>query len=482
MKFRSDRVLMAVAVTLAMAASGAAHATNGYLTHGVGTKSKGIAGSGVADPQEVAVVASNPAGIAFVGERLELGLAMFSPMRDYETSASQLNGQFGSFTIGPNSISSENELFFIPYVAKSWKRDEQNTIALSFYARGGMNTEWQDGTATFDPDGPGPAPIMTFPGTYGGSFTGNAGTAGVDLMQGFLNLAYAWNNAEKTVSVGAAAIAGIQRFRAIGVAAFSPYTRTYVEGLFAGAPVMPENLSNNGYDMSYGIGGSLGFQWNPTEKFSVALGYTSEVMMTEFDKYKDLFAEKGGFDVPAHLDFGIAFKPNPGLAITVGVQQIYYEGVPSVSNPIQNLMYEGPGDTQFCPTAAPPGTAFTPDNLEYCLGGKVGGGFGWEDMTVYSAGAAWKYGEDWTFRVGASTGDQPIPDDQMTFNILAPGVMEEHYTVGFTRSLGSGQEFSVSFMYAPSVTVTGPQNFDPTQSVKFEMDQWDLEFSYAWGK
>ena len=70
----------------------------------------------------------------------------------------------------------------------------------------------------------------------------------------------------------------------------------------------------------------------------------------------------------------------------------------------------------------------------------------------------------------------------MTFNILAPGVMEEHYTAGFTRRLDGGREFSVALMYAPSVTVTGPQNFDPTQSVEFKMHQWDLEFSYAWGR
>jgi hypothetical protein len=40
----------------------------------------------------------------------------------------------------------------------------------------------------------------------------------------------------------------------------------------------------------------------------------------------------------------------------------------------------------------------------------------------------------------------------------------------------------MSFMYAPSVKLSGVQNFDPTQNVTFEMDQWDLEISYAWGK
>ena len=477
MTVRSDKVLAAVAAVVAMAAAGSAHATNGYLTHGVGTKSKAVAGSGVADPQEVAIVASNPAGIAFVGERLELGLGAFAPMRDYRTTPSQLPDvaySMGAFTVGNsttdprtgNSISSENELFFIPYIAKSWKAGEQSTYALSFYARGGMNTEWQGGFATFDPDGPGEYPTLAFPGTYGGAFTGNEGTAGVDLMQGFLNAAYAWNNPSRTVAIGGAAIVGIQRFRAIGVMAFAPYTKTFAE---SGGTVMPSHLSNNGYDWSYGIGGSVGFQWSPNDVFSLALGYTSEVMMSDFSKYKDLFAQKGGFNVPAHLDVGIAIKPTAGLALTAGVQEIFYEGIDSVSNPIQNIF--------SCPTAGQGGT-----DLDSCLGGSRGAGFGWQDMTVYSIGAAWATSPDWTFRVGASFTDQPIPKDQMTFNILAPGVMEEHYTLGLTRTLGSGNELNVSFMYAPKVKLTGPQNFDPTQNVTFQMDQWDLEFSYAWGK
>lgn len=471
-------LLTAVAVACALAAADAS-ATNGYFTHGVGTKSKALAGSGSADPQEIMVVATNPAGLAFVGERFEAGLGLFSPMRDYETSASQLNGQFGAFTIGPNDLSSDNELFFIPYVGKSWQRSEVDAFAVSFYARGGMNTDWNGGSATFDPDGPGPAPITTFPGTYGASAFGGSGSAGVDLMQGFLNFAYARSNAAKTFSGGIAAIVGIQRFEARGVASFAPYTRTYVA---SGFTELPENLSNNGHEMSYGFGGAIGVQWNPTGKFGVALGYTSEIAMSEFDDYADLFAERGGFDIPAQLDFGIAIRPTPAVTITADVQQIYYEGIASVSNPIENLIYAGPGDTAFCPTAAPPGTPFTPDNLEYCLGGSRGAGFGWQDETVYKLGVAWQYGPDWTLRVGASTGDQPIRSSQMSFNILAPGVMEEHFTAGFTRRLTGGREFSMALMYSPKFKISGPQNFDPTQTVTLEMTQWDLEFSYAWGK
>ena len=68
----------------------------------------------------------------------------------------------------------------------------------------------------------------------------------------------------------------------------------------------------------------------------------------------------------------------------------------------------------------------------------------------------------------------------MTFNILAPGVMEQHWTLGFTNTQSSGNELNFSFMFAPENKVKGPQNFDPTQSVEFKMYQLEFEVSYSW--
>lgn len=475
MRFQAGRTLAAAMALAAMAVAGNAYATNGYLTHGVGTKSKALAGSGSADPQELMVIATNPAGLAFVGERLEVGISAFSPVRSYSTTPSALPDAAyaqGAFSIGPdgNHINSKNQLFFIPYIGKSWRRNDQDAFAVAFYGRGGMNTEWHGGSAKFWP--PGYTAPVTPPGTFGD------GTAGVDLMQAFLNLAYAHANPAKTYSVGASVIFAAQRFRATGVSSYAPYTKAFVESMASGTPVMPTHLSNNGYDMSYGYGGALGVQWNPTEQFSLAVGYTSKMKMSKFSKYSDLFAQRGGFDIPAQADIGIAIKPTPAVTLTADVQKIFYDGVDSVSNPIDGLQAYCPSAN---PSASPTPEAFA-QNVEYCLGGSKGGGFGWHDMTVYKAGIAWRYGDNWTLRVGASTGKQPIRNSQMSFNILAPGVMEQHYTAGFTHQLPQGREYSVAIMYAPTVKLTGPQNFDPTQTVSFQMHQWDLEFSYAWGK
>ena len=177
-----------VAVGLTMA--GNAFATNGYFTHGTGTKNKAMAGSGIALPEDAIDVTNNPAVAPFVGDQLVIGAALFSPVRKYETSESLLNGQMGAFTIGPNKLTSDSEYFVIPHIAKSWQLDNGNAWALAFYGRGGMNTDWKGGTATFSPMGPGS--VSTWPGTYGDglmefdgmdpSTIGN-GNAGVQLVR-----------------------------------------------------------------------------------------------------------------------------------------------------------------------------------------------------------------------------------------------------------------------------------------------------------
>ena len=83
-------------------------------------------------------------------------------------------------------------------------------------------------------------------------------------------------------------------------------------------------------------------------------------------------------------------------------------------------------------------------------------------MTVYKFGVSWDLSDTWTWRAGYSFTDQPIPKDQMIFNILAPGVMEEHFTVGFTQTMKGGNELSLSFMYAPEFRSTGRTPSSPT--------------------
>lgn len=449
-------ITFTIAVALGAAISSPAFATNGYFTHGTGTKNKGMAGAGLASPEDAIFIANNPAAAIFATGQLVVGAALFSPLRSYNTTASQANGQGGAFTIGPNDLDSDKNYFVIPHVAYSWGLGDKAAIGLAFYGRGGMNTRWVGGTATFDPDGPGPGQPSTFPGTFGN------GTAGVDLSQAFLDLAYA-RKATDRFAWGVSLVVAMQIFEARGVGTFAPFTETFAR---SGGTTMPTNLSDNGHDFSTGVGGKVGMQADLTDTVSIAAMYQSEISMGEFDSYADLFAAKGSFDIPANAKVGITFRPRETFAISFDVEQIWYSNIESVGNPFANIF--------SCPTIGG-GTDFSG-----CLGGSRGAGFGWDDMTIYKVGVEWSTSEDWTWRAGYSNGSQPIPSSEVMFNILAPAVIEDHVAFGFSKNNKKGGQWNFSFMYAFEGKQSGLNPFDPTQSINIKMYQWEAELSYSW--
>jgi long-chain fatty acid transport protein len=187
--------------------------------------------------------------------------------------------------------------------------------------------------------------------------------------------------------------------------------------------------------------------------------------MGEFDDYADLFAESGGFDIPSSAKAGLSFLATDALRVNLDVELTAFSEVDSVGNPMANML--------TCPTLPFGGT-----DLESCLGGNNGAGFGWEDMTTYKIGFEWAQNESNTWRFGYSYGEQPIQAADVLFNVLAPGVMEQHITFGLTRQASGGGVWSFSFMYAPENSVTGPNMFDPTQTLELTMDQFEFEVSY----
>jgi long-chain fatty acid transport protein len=447
-----------------LAFSTSALATNGYFTHGVGAKSKGMAGTGIGSNANMGpiMVASNPALGVFAPDQWELGLGIFSPRRSYSVTASNFNGQFGAFSLGAGSYDSSSNYFPIPYLAKNWKLDDERALTLVFFGRGGMNTNWDDPnqTASFDPDGPGPGGAMAFPGTFG------AGNAGVDLMQAFLALNYA-GMASYNFSSGIAPVIAMQSFEATGVGSFAPFTKTFAA---SGGQTQPTSLTNNSRDFSYGWGIAVGLWWGITENFGSGLSYQSTMSMGELDKYSDLFAEAGGFDIPASAKLGFSWKTSDAIRLNFDIEYTRYSEVASVGNPLRNIF--------SCPTTGQGGT-----DVESCLGGGNGAGFGWEDMTTYKVGLEWMSSQDYTWRFGYSYGSQPIQSADVLFNILAPGVMEQHLTVGLTGHRSDGGGWTLSFMYAPENTVTGPNVFDGppgmTQTIELKMSQFEIEFAWA---
>jgi len=439
-----------------------ANATNVYFSHGTGIKNRALAGAGAAFPQDAMTGATNPAGMAFVGNRFDIGTVLFKPSRSYSAGGSLANGNNGAFTLGLGSENSGDETFFIPSFGINYMLTERDAIGLSIYGNGGMNTTYDGGSATFDPDGLGPAPVSTISGTFGGDITGKGDTAGVDLFQIFLNLSYARRFSDN-FSVGISPIFAVQGFRNNGLDAFAGFTKTFAE---SGGTVMPDNLTSNGQNYSYGGGvqvGALVKDMVGTADFGIS--YRSKIYMGEFDDYSDLFAEDGDFDIPSTLWVGFAVDLTEKLTLVADYQKIWYGDIDALNNGIQNLF--------DCPTAGQGGL-----DVESCLGGDNGAGFGWGDADVFKMGLQWAVRPDVTLRFGYSHSDQPVDNDQVLFNILAPAVVEDHVTLGTTIKTKVG-EINLEAMHALHNSVKGHNAFDPTQEIRLKMHQYEVGVSWS---
>ncbi|MGA2352378.1 MAG: hypothetical protein ABSF70_18225 [Terracidiphilus sp.] len=79
MKKMSGKILLVVIALLF--AGDAALATDGYFLTGYGTKQQGQGGAGVSKPGDSLAGATNPAGLLLVGNRFDIGLTLFRPVR-----------------------------------------------------------------------------------------------------------------------------------------------------------------------------------------------------------------------------------------------------------------------------------------------------------------------------------------------------------------------------------------------------------------
>lgn len=443
-----SKLALTFAVGLAVSEPASVFATNGYFSHGYSVKEKGLAGAGVAYSQDSLAAATNPADMVFVGKHLDVGAALFSPDRRYTSTGgpSLVCGPTGcTFSVGPQSIKSENDLFLIPQFGRNWMLGDNSSAGLSIYGNGGLNTEYEGGTATFFVPPPGPGAFVSPPGTFGD------GTLSSDLAQIFFNGSYARKlGSQGQASWGVSGILAAQPFEAKGLANFAPFSTN------------PSKLSNNGHDISTGFGVKLGIQGKVTSKLALGASYQSEIQMSDFDDYAGLFAEQGGFDIPATWTVGLALDVTQNSKFVLDIQEIMYSDIPSVANPFSNLT-----------------TGCLGGDTSQCLGGANGAGFGWEDMTIVKLGYQWQSGPKWIWRFGFSTGDQPIPSSEVLFNIIALAVPEEHFTFGFTRTLGKSSEVNFSLMMAPNNSVTGANPLDPAQTIEIEMKQVELAATWA---
>jgi len=435
------RKLLLVAATAAAFAPCAALATNGYFSHGYGMKAKGMGGAATATASDTFGGAVNPAKMVFVGDRVDLGVDLFSPRRSVSRQ-----GETGFGGLYNGSAESDSNYFLIPEFGYNRMVRPNLSLGVTVYGNGGMNTDFNTTLA-----GPSFAPSCA--GTPANMLLG-CGRLGVNMMQLIVAPTAAYKVNESN-SLGISPLLGYQRFKVDGLQAFTAISSA------------PTAVTNVGYDTSIGWGVRVGWMGRLSENVTLGAAYSSKMKMSKFDKYRGLFADGGMFDIPENYNVGIALKANPRTTVAFDVQQINYGKITSIANGVLNSLQNPAG----CP-----------------LGSACGSGFNWQDQTVYKLGVEYAYNKDWTWRAGFNYGKSPIGNtaNDISFNIIAPGVVEKHLTLGLTYRTSGGSELTLAYMHAFSNTVTGPSaittfaggaNFG-TESLKMYQDSFGV--AYGW--
>jgi long-chain fatty acid transport protein len=443
---RTRTTIVVVAAVAAWAAAMQAGATDGYFQHGYGIISKGMAGAGTALANDTYGGATNPAKMVFVGNRFDVGVDLFSPRRSAERSGS-------SALLGPldGSADSDSTLFAVPEFGYNKMINPGLALGVTVYGNGGMNTDYPGGQI------PSASACAGFyasptPGPY--NLLCGTGRLGVDLIQLIVAPTLSYKLSDNQ-AIGVSPLFGFQRFKVDGLQAFGGFSTS------------PSDVSNRGYDTARGTGLRVGWFGRASDMLSFGVAYSTKVKMSKFDKYKGLFAEGGDFDMPVNYNAGVAAKVSPTTTLVFDYQRINYSGVKSVGNSSALLLQCAGG------------------SLPNCLGGSDGAGFGWHDVNVWKLGVEYRYDSRLTLRGGWNRSDNPISAEDVTINILAPGVVQDHLTLGLTYVTASGGELSFAYMHAFDNSVSGSSFFNnftggaPAGSEKIEMYQNAVGVAYG---
>ncbi|MDK9724762.1 MAG: outer membrane protein transport protein [Sterolibacteriaceae bacterium MAG5] len=284
MKFTKIAALLAAA-----GFSASAFATNGYFSHGYGIKAKSMGGVGIALPQDALAAATNPAGMAMVGDRVDFGLDVFMPDRTASWSAATFGVPVGDYRSGKRQ-------FYVPEFGYNRSLGNDSTLGVVVYGNGGMNTAYN-------------TPILA---------QGRTNTYS-NLEQLFIAPTWAKKlNANHSIGVTLNLVR--QTFEARGLQGF------------ANSSSDSSHLTDVGVDTSYGWGLKFGWTGELTQALTLGATYQTETRMSKFDRYKGLFAEQGKFNIPETYGLGVAFKATPSTTIAADLVHISYGKIRSLAN------------------------------------------------------------------------------------------------------------------------------------------------------
>lgn len=375
-------------------------------------KSTGMAAACISYPLDTLVGAYNPAGIAFVGDRVDIEAAWVHDRGSATLSDNIIFPPVGTppvlnpFTNGKFDGMRTKNIFPVNFgLVKAWclSCDWELAAGVVLYNRNYQKTTYHQ-------------PILLFGRT----------DAGLEYLHETVSpiIAIKWCDRH---SLGISANYQIERIKVNGLQNFD---RPVIPG-FPGGSLFPGDVTNRGYNYATGWGFTVGYRGQITDCLAIGLTYQPKTSMSRLKKYRGFLAERGKLDIPQKIGAGISYRIIPCLVVAFDVEQIQWSKIKALHNP---LLQDG--------------------ELEP-LGSSDGPGFAFRDQWYYRLGLEWTLNECWSLRAGYRFAQVPFKSSDAPVNVLTLDTVESFLTAGATWCMIDCLELSIFGAYGFEHTVTG---------------------------
>lgn len=272
MSRRVTKWFATLATSAALALPGMVSATNAMNEIGIGVKSKGMGGVGVALPQDSFASAFNPAGMSYLCSRFDLGFSW-----TWQDGRSQLVDNTTTTTVITNNNTTRGMWF--PDAGIIWQFCPCQSFGLAVYMNGGFDTAYDNAFSIL-----GTTPLR---GQY---------------RQLFVTPSWSWRiNCTHSVGVAVNVAVGWAEFQGLELPAV--------------LSVFPNDVTNRGTDFEEGISVRFGWMGQFCGCFQLGATFQTKTWMSRFKKYQGFFVNAGEADLAPEAAVGFSWKCCPCLTI-----------------------------------------------------------------------------------------------------------------------------------------------------------------------
>jgi len=417
----------------------AAFSQAGHIMQGVGSVNMSMGGAATGQPLDISgALQWNPASIVeFEGStfKLDIGLFFSSP----ELSSSLPAGMLGPGAPAVSGTTADDRgVSPMPALAFVWSKPEsKHTFGASAFGISGFGV-------TFPEESNNP---------LSGSFNPTESSNPINYPQAAMGFGLVESD-YMLLQIGFTWAYEISDTFSVGVEPTFNYGALELAPNPLATPSQTLGYPNSDKASATGFGAQFGLFYNSGTGFKAGASYKTTQKFSEFEfdsNYLDGSVApvvQFQMDYPSILSFGVGYS-NDAIDLALDYRMVDYENTEGFEASGWTIAESGPF------AGFPTGSV---------------NGFGWENISIISAGLQYKGVAKLPLRVGYTYSSNPINEDLAFFSVPATAIIKNAFQFGFSYEVNDSWKLDAVYHYGSSGDATKGNLLNPTPAIDFDMD------------